>query len=311
MDINDKIYQLCKSRIKNHTFNYTGSIVDGTKLKSDIEFKAKVVGIKQYLHMGQPKDNIVIDITIIRADDTSKHLLRMLEERLANDPEKTLYSFSISLLWEIYSNFLQILDISWAKINSIKLDFEDEKPQLTEGKHQSRLFVRNAVKYIIDLLKNNKSGHFYDYSDTLNMEIGDIPFEIHIKKYKKKNFKFEIDAEYSPEDDSISLSIEYNPNTLNENLYEIIGVLNQYIEHELTHAKQESEYGLPIKQPTNPFKYYTQSHEIEAQRKGFQRLAKLRKLPLDVVVKTWYDTHKDIHGLTDKEVNKLIDMILS
>ena len=208
MDINDKIYQLCKSRIKNHTFNYTGSIVDGTKLKSDIEFKAKVVGIKQYLHMGQPKDNIVIDITIIKADDTSKHLLRMLEETLAHDPEKTLYGFSIGLLWEIYSNFLQILDISWAKINSIKLDFEDEKPQLTEGKHQSRLFVRNAVKYIIDLLKNNKSGHFYDYSDTLNMEIGDIPFEIHIKKSKKKNFKFEIDAEYSPEDDSISLSIE-------------------------------------------------------------------------------------------------------
>ena len=208
MDINDKIYQLCKSRIKNHTFNYTGSIVDGTKLKSDIEFKAKVVGIKQYLHMGQPKDNIVIDITIIKADDTSKHLLRMLEETLAHDPEKTLYGFSIGLLWEIYSNFLQILDISWAKINSIKLDFEDEKPQLTEGKHQSRLFVRNAVKYIIDLLKNNKSGHFYDYSDTLNMEIGDIPFEIHIKKSKKKNFKFEIDAEYSPEEDSISLSIE-------------------------------------------------------------------------------------------------------
>ena len=60
MDINDKIYQLCKSRIKNHTFNYTGSIINGTKLKSDIEFKAKVVGIKQYLHMGQPKDNIEI-----------------------------------------------------------------------------------------------------------------------------------------------------------------------------------------------------------------------------------------------------------
>ena len=98
MDINDKIYQLCKSRIKNHTFNYTGSIINGTKLKSDIEFKAKVIGIKQYLHMGQPKDNIVIDITIIKADDTSKHLLRMLEETLAHDPEKTLYGFSIGLL---------------------------------------------------------------------------------------------------------------------------------------------------------------------------------------------------------------------
>lgn len=234
----------------------------------------------------------------------------MLEEKLAEDPEKNLYGFSIGLLWEIYSNFLQILDISWAKINSIKLDFEDEKPQLTEGR-QSRLFVRNAVKYITDLLKNNKSGHFYDYSDTLNMKIDEIPFEIHIKKSRKKNFKFEIDAEYSPEDDSISLSIEYNPKTLDENLYDIIGLLNEYIEHELTHAKQESEYGLPKKQPTNSFKYYSQPHEIEAQRKGFQRLAKLRKLPLDVVVKTWYDTHKDIHGLTDKEVNKLIDMILS
>jgi hypothetical protein len=310
MEITDKLYQVCKSKIKNRTFHYTGSIIDGTKLKSDIEFKAKVIGIKQYLHMGTPKENIVIDITITKADDASKHLLRLLEDRLAEDPEKTLYGFSIGLLWEIYSEFLSVLEITWAKVNSIKLDFEDEKPQITEGR-QSRLFVRNAVKYITDLLKNNERGDFYDYSDDLNMKIGEVPFEIHIRKSRKKDFKFDIDAEYSPEDDSITLFIEYNPKTLEQNLYEIIGVLNEYIEHELTHAKQESEYGLPTKQPTTSFKYYSQPHEIEAQRKGFERLAKLRKLPLDVVVKTWYDTHKDIHGLNNKQINQMIDKILS
>lgn len=46
------------------------------------------------------------------------------------------------------------------------------------------------------------------------------------------------------------------------------------------------------------------------QKKGFIRLSKLRKLPLDIVVKTWYDTHKDFHKLSDKQVDKLINKIL-
>jgi hypothetical protein len=304
----EELIEVYNDKLRGETFTYYGSIIDGTKVKTDIEFNAEIVGIKKYLHAGTPHDYYMLVITITNADMQSKHILRMLEDKIKENPENDFWGFCLGLSYELYSNFFEFVGEHWLKIISIILDFDDEKPQITEGT-QSRLFVRNAVKYITDLLKDKKVGDFYDYYDELNKKIGDVGFEIHLRKSRKKDFT--IDAEYSPEDDSISLTIEYNPNTVETNLYEIIGVLNEYIEHELTHAKQESEYGLPVKQPKNPFKYYTQPHEIEAQRKGFERLSKLRKLPLDIVAKTWYDTHKDIHGLNDKQVDIILKKVLN
>lgn len=307
MEINEKLLSFIRRRLEHVVFETHDSIVNGTKLKSDIKFKAELLGVKQYIHIGHPKDNLVLKVTIIEADETSKHLLRLLEERLKNDPEKELYSFTLGLQYAMYEELFQPLELAWLKIDSIVLDFDDKSP-ITEGR-QSRSFVRNAVKYITNLLKNGKSGRFDGYYDTLSSDIEDVLIEVHLTKTKDEGFK--VDAEYSPDDDSISIYIDYNPKTLEKNLYDIIGVLNEYIEHELTHAKQNFKEDLPKRQPKNPFKYYSQPHEIEAQRKGFQRLSKLRKLPLDIVVKTWYDTHKDIHGLNDKQSDKIINQILN
>ncbi len=55
----------------------------------------------------------------------------------------------------------------------------------------------------------------------------------------------------------------------------------------------------------------TQPHEIKAQRVGFRRVAKLRKLPYKDVVRDWYESHKDIHGLTDDEIKKVVKIILN
>lgn len=307
MEISEKKINLIKKRLEHSVFETHDSIVSGTKLRTDIKFKAELLGIRQYLHIGLPKDNLVFKITIIDADETSKHILRMLEEKLKNDPEKDLYSFTLGLQYTMYEDLFQPLQLAWLKIDSIVLDFDDKSP-ITEGR-QSRLFVRKLVKYITKLLKNNKKGSFDNFYETLNDEIGEILLEVHLFHTKEEDFN--IEAEYSPDDDSISIYIDYNPKTLEKNMYEIIGVLNEYIEHELTHAKQNFEDVIPTRQPKSPFKYYSQPHEIEAQRKGFQRLSKLRKLPLDIVVKTWYDTHRDIHGLNDKQSDKIIKQILN
>jgi hypothetical protein len=307
MELNKKLLKIVDDQLKKRVFVIHDSIISGTSLKTDIKFKAEVLGIREFRHIGTPHDNLVFEITIIDADDMSKHILGLLEERLKNNPEDEFWGFCLSLKHEIYDKLLHVFELTWLHVSSIVLNFNTEKPQITEGK-QSRLFVRNAVRYITNLLKNKKNGSFYDYYDELNQEIGDIGFEVHLNHSKKPGFI--IDAEYSPEDDSVSIFIDYNPDTVEKNLYEIIGELNEDIEHEITHAKQQSHYDLPTKEPKTRYKYYTQPHEIEAQKKGFIRLSKLRKLPLDIVVKTWFDTHKDIHGLTDKQVDKVIKKIL-
>lgn len=308
MELSDKKIKVINKELEKLIFKTNTSIVNGTDLKTDIKFKAEYIGIKKYYHIGVLKNFLALRIIIIDADQTSKHILRLLEENLKKNPEDVCWSFCLSLKYETYEKLFIHLGISWLHIDSISLDFEDNKLPITEGR-QSRLFVRNAVKYITNLLKNGKTGSSYDYYDTLNDEIGDVLIEVHLTKTKDEGFN--VDAEYSSDDDSISIYIDYNPKTIEKNMYEIIGVLNEYLEHELTHAKQNSEYELPKRQSKSPFKYYSKPHEIEAQRKGFKRLSKLRKLPLEIVVKTWYDTHKDIHNLTDKQADKIINKILN
>jgi hypothetical protein len=63
--------------------------------------------------------------------------------------------------------------------------------------------------------------------------------------------------------------------------------------------------------PTDSLSYYTQPDEVKAQRVGFRRVAKLRKLPFNDVVKDWFEDHKDIHGLNENEVGEVIQIIIN
>ena len=70
-------------------------------------------------------------------------------------------------------------------------------------------------------------------------------------------------------------------------------------------------FDLNVKEKTNPFKYYTQPHEVDAQIFGFNRLAKLSKRPFETIVRNWFDKNKDIHKLNKNETQKVINIILT
>jgi hypothetical protein len=127
---------------------------------------------------------------------------------------------------------------------------------------------------------------------------------------------YKMNGDYSYDDEDVSSIIEiiirYNPKTLRRNFYNIIGELNDIVAHELEHGFQYNRDGQVHQEaPDKSFEYYTQPHEITAQRVGFRRVAKLRKLPFNDVVRDWYETHKDIHGLTDDEMEKVIQIIIN
>jgi hypothetical protein len=179
----------------------------------------------------------------------------------------------------------------------------------------SRLAVRTAVKDIVNILKNGKSGDFMlpndegDEYQFINLPFGFsvelfIEIDNDIEKYKMNG--------QIVENDVIQIIIRFNPKTLKNNFYNIIGELNEIVAHELEHLYQdyrgERKYKTP---PNDSFKYYTQPHEIKAQRAGFRRIAKLRKLPFNDVVKDWFEDHKEIHQMNDNEVDKVIQIIIN
>jgi hypothetical protein len=196
------------------------------------------------------------------------------------------------------------------------LSFDLKKPENITESRMSRLAVRTTVTDIVNILKKGEGGYFMlpgqngeEYSFTnLPFKYGvDLTLEI-----DNESDGYQMNGDYSSDDDVIEIIIRYNPKTLRRNFYNIIGQLNDIVAHELEHGFQYNRDGrIHQDAPDESFEYYTQPHEITAQRAGFRRVAKLRKLPYRDVVRDWFEDHKDVHGLTDDEREKVIEIIIN
>ena len=85
----------------------------------------------------------------------------------------------------------------------------------------------------------------------------------------------------------------------------------ELITHEIKHLEQnERGYKFPKKSPKKSLKYYTQPHEIEAQVAGFKKRAQKQRRQFADVVDDWFDNNRHKHGLTDDEIEIVVDKIL-
>jgi hypothetical protein len=199
------------------------------------------------------------------------------------------------------------------------MDFLDLKIRsLLKEDNNKREEIRTIVRDIITIFKNNDEGDFYLPEDVNDEEFYDfkkinatLTIELTITIDDEID-GFEVNADWISEDDVIELSIIYNPENKNGLLYDLSGELNEIIAHEIRHIHQEvtGSYNTKVRKSIQGKKYYTQPHELDAQIFGFKRISKLTKTPFDIVVKRWFNTHKNLHQLDDKDVKYVIDKIM-
>lgn len=178
--------------------------------------------------------------------------------------------------------------------------------------------VRTLVKDIISLFKFQREGEFGIPEDLNPEELTysfpklDTEFSIFLDLRLDENTStIDVDADYYSQDDMIYLVIKSNPNAKNEILQELTGELNEVLRHELEHIKQHEE-GLRFpKEPKNPELYYTQKHEIEAQKKGFHRRAKQEKRDFESLVRDWFKKNTHKHNLTSDQIEFVVDKIVT
>lgn len=178
--------------------------------------------------------------------------------------------------------------------------------------------IRYIIKDIVTILKNNKRGEF-TLPEDVNGEmvyvfdkIKDITVDLIISRTKSVD-TFAINGDYDKETDTITIKLIYNPNiNLTQYYYDVIGELNDVLTHEMEHYHQyyRGEFELKRNRTKKSISYYLKPEEIGAQIKGFRRLAKLRRLPFKLVVQNWFDTHKDIHKLSNDEINKIVNVLV-
>ena len=307
--------------LKDQTFNYTGEIL--STIDCDIDFKIELLGYRNMIRVGTEYPHMRVKIIFTKFnDDVSKLIFRRLEEVDPNHKfifMKTALSMKYGL--ENYlSSVLQFFDPENNQnviIDDVEIrdKFESDEPILEQ--RMSRQATRQVVRDIVNALKLGKSGEFYLPENEEGVYIFskypvEFTVELSLKRTKKVD-GFKINANYVPDEDVIEIVIMFNPANLSKNLYDIIGELNEIIAHELEHGVQtyKGEFdGHDEDDVENSLEYYTQSHEIPAQVKGFRRLSSLRKQPFEQIVRNWFDTHGDIHNLSDDEKEQVIDQIM-
>lgn len=184
--------------------------------------------------------------------------------------------------------------------------------------NRNRDVIRTIVRDIVQAFKDNDEGEFYlpeDVSGNHYYNVPKLSSEIVVELTIEPDSEIDdymINAEYFRDVDIFGITIVYNPDNKQRSLYGIVGELNEVIAHELRHVHQKTKgtYDLSVEEPEDPYLYYTQPHEVDAQVHGFKRMSQITRKPFEVLVKNWFDTHKDLHGMDDDDVKKVIQVIV-
>ena len=288
---------------------------------------------KKMISIGDLYEYNFISVTIFNLNDMFKKLFGMVKNSL--DENNGVYNVTEYVerlhLFEMRNkihSFLKMININRFIIKQYLVyssELEIEEPRIEENFIKpinegmiDRLAVRTVVKDIVTIVKQKQEGTFYlpeDINDELEYSLTNknISFSVELTlQFNDLIGGFGVNGAYSHGDDTIELVIEYNPNTIEQQLYDLIGEVNEVLTHEMVHLNQN--YKGELRYPDlddGPLEYYTRKHEIPAQYYGFKRLSKLRKLPLEDVVREWFRTHKKTHKLKPEEEEIVIDKILN
>jgi hypothetical protein len=191
-----------------------------------------------------------------------------------------------------------------------------KKSFILEGA-EMRQEIRTVVRDIIEIFKSEDEGEFYLPSDLRDDEIEyEFPkfnLEVELIIQQSKDVEdFLLNAELYRDEGIVAIMIVYNPENKNKSLYNLVGQLNELVAHELRHLYQQAygTHNIDVEEPENPFEYYMQPHEIDAQIAGFKRMSQITKKPFEEVVRNWFEKNKDIHRLNDDQKEKVIQTIL-
>jgi hypothetical protein len=179
--------------------------------------------------------------------------------------------------------------------------------------------VRKIVRDMVTIIKNDDTGSWLlpgEVSDQNEYSFHGVPG---VQLYFDWDYDYNLDepfylnGDYDGETDTMNVILMINPKYHPKNMYDIVADLNDIVRHEYEHHLQEWGYSSEEetgKESRRGISYYLRKDEIPAEIKGFRRIVKLRKEPVEKVMKDWFERHKNIHKFSDKQIKKLIPQLV-
>ena len=318
----DKLLARVNKFLKTHTFSVNYPLIDNFY---PIIIKVELTDFRELIRMGEYSKYLMYTIYMVPSgdEDIDKVMKNLIPgEKVINNPSSINQSTFYLRLCNNVDNLLESFLEYWGQgypvfcnklVNLYPESGTMNENLIVEGKLDS--VVRKLVGDIIGLVRVQKDGSFdlpADISDDIVYEFTNFetPFSIDLNLVQDENVEtFNVDGEFSRDDDTIFITIISNPNIGNTFLYDLTAELNEVLAHELTHIRQHEEgYEFP-EEPKKPKKYYSQEHELEAPVRGFKRKAKVIGKSFDDVVKDWFDKNEHKHRLKPKQVEKIIEKL--
>ena len=185
----------------------------------------------------------------------------------------------------------------------------------------------DVVREIFDVVKIFEGGEemfilpdYYSDIDGDEYKYGELQFNVEVNILENSQDDiYTIDAYMGGEfDDTIYVDISLSPD-FNEKYYEgLYVVLSEYVRHEIEHILQGLDPDRPdlpdedlTKKTLNltPFEYYTQDYELDAQKVGFERRAKMEDKKVEDVIRDYLEYRQHIDKLSDNEKQELISRL--
>ena len=284
--------------------------------------KIQFTGVKDYIYSGEEKPTLQYTLYILPTNENLDKYYGLLAnyfgEEVHVDTRSNAY---LAIRWIVDRKVEDMLKyfslenraICTKVVNKIKTPIKEGL--ITESKVDT--ITRQIVKDIIDLFKFQRNGEFELPGDLRDDEMtyrySDLPeFTVEVNVMESEDIdKFDVESEYYRDEDIIVVNIISKVGVKFTTLYGLIGELNEQVRHELEHMIQYNRGDkMPRKEPKDPFKYYTQPHELGAQVAGFRRKSTLTKSDFEKNVRDWFEINKFKHRLNPAQAEKVIEKIL-
>jgi hypothetical protein len=308
---------------ENHTFEiYYLQDGDG-EYPTPTNIKVEITGVREYISMGDKKDYVTLTLYILPSSELSDAHNSIMRGHFGRETKIETYDAGPyqNLVWVTQNKvdeLLKYFSLPSSMITKIVNEVEPKKMNeslIVEGELDK--LTRKLVQDVVQFFKHQRKGEFGLPEDLGKDEMvytypGFDGFSIFLDLQLSDDVEtVDVDGELYYGDDLMYLTIISNPNAGYTILDELTKELNEVIRHELEHIRQhEQGYKFPRKEPKSAEKYYTQQHELEAQRAGFNKRAKSENADFETLVRTWFQKNPHKHTLNPKQQEKVIQQIL-
>lgn len=285
--------------------------------------KVQITGIREYISMGKDTEFVTVTIYILPTNEKSDKVHSFYRNLFGPQTKiETYYDGPYqNLIWVVREKMNELLKyFSLPQSMITKVVNEVESSEINESlivEGQLDKTTRTLVQDVIGFFKHQREGEFglpedFDDGRMVYKLPGFENFSVFLDLQQSDDVEtVDVDGDLYYDDDMIYLTIISNPDAGYTILDELTKELNEVIRHELEHIKQyQSGYQFPKKEPKSPEKYYTQQHELEAQRAGFKKRAKSEKADFETLVRSWFKKNPHKHNLKPEQQEKVIQQIL-